>query len=43
MQALFATLLIGGTLLGLIIAALGHPKIYRAFFGGRKKSLYLCK
>tara|TARA_Y100000052_G_scaffold27588_1_gene36947 strand:- start:4642 stop:4773 length:132 start_codon:yes stop_codon:yes gene_type:complete len=43
MQALFGFLLISGTFFGLVIAALGHPKIYRAVFGGRKKSLDHCK
>lgn len=28
-----------GLLAGCVIAALGHPKIYRAFFGGSAKSL----
>ena len=28
-----------GLIAGLAISALGHPGIYRAFFGGPKKSL----
>lgn len=38
MQAVFAMLLISGCFIGLIIAALGHPKIYRAIFGGPIRS-----
>lgn len=32
-------LLVLGTVLGLVIAFLGHPKFYKAIFGGRTKSL----
>jgi len=28
-----------GLIAGLVIAALGHPKIYRAVFGGNRASL----
>lgn len=39
MQTLLAFMLAIGLVAGLIIAALGHPKIYRACFGGRSRSL----
>ncbi|WP_293620113.1 hypothetical protein [Ponticaulis sp.] len=39
MQTMFAFLLISGLILGLVIAMLGHPKIYRAIFGGSARSL----
>lgn len=39
MQMMFAFLLMMGLILGLVIALLGHPKIYRAVFGGPSRSL----
>ena len=39
MQTMFAFLLISGLILGLVIAMLGHPKIYRAVFGGSSRNL----
>lgn len=39
MQTLFAILLMTGLIFGLAIWALGHPKIYRAVFGGPRRSL----
>lgn len=32
-------LLIAGYISGFVIAALGHPGIYRLFFGGPRRSL----
>ena len=32
-------LLVIGYISGFTIAALGHPKIYRLFFGGKERSL----
>ena len=32
-------LLVAGFISGFVIAALGHPKIYRAIFGGPDRSL----
>ena len=39
MQMMFAFLLMMGLIVGLFIAMLGHPKIYKAFFGGPSRSL----
>ena len=38
MQLLFVLLLSTGTLAGLVIGALSHPKAYAAVFGGREQS-----
>lgn len=37
-MAAIAMLMIVGTLFGLVIAALGHPMIYRAIFKGSHKN-----
>lgn len=39
MQIIFAMLLMMGLVFGLLISALGHPRVYRLFFGGSLKSL----